>query len=168
MPTLTRIFKGHLFFAGMLTTLVCGMGLVYLGPHSAHAQHASGSDPILLVRDINDPPVHPFTSLIGNETGLPSSFTVPGHRLVIEFVTAGCSTPTGSTAPIQQIGFNATTADGDTNDFFFVPVPTDPSLLFFAVSQSTRIYADPNTTVSFFGPTGSYVCALSISGYLRT
>jgi hypothetical protein len=96
-------------------------------------------------------------------------FVVPaGHRLVIEQVTAVTSlTPPGE---VVVPFFQVTTMVGGVLTDHFIPV-TPAVSQFFVGCQQVRLYADPETTVTFTALrntaiAGSGLTAGSISGYL--
>jgi hypothetical protein len=109
--------------------------------------------------------------------GLPDQFIAGSQGLVIEQVAGRCVT-TGSVALLELSLSSAVDGanwphtlqilNGVGN--FGAPVSGQA---FYVVSQQTKIYADPSSTVrlipSFSGPTGvSFLCALTLSGHTGT
>lgn len=130
------------------------------------------SDSPVLGRDVDEPARHPLqrgvqlASAAGQGTAT-AEFTVPANnRLVIEYVSARISLTEG-----HLHWFSVRTAAGDsTGTHFFAPmsIPNLPD--FYTISQQTRLYAGPGTTVTiearrtinFGADSGS----AGISGYL--
>ena len=137
-----------------------------------------GPDPIVDVRDVDNPARKPIQFRLANiNADDPTIFEVPlGARLVIEFVSA-----TGQTnefcVPLA-LSVN-TTADGVRQNHSFAPTRTVVGIgqhTAFAASQPTRLYGDPGTTVTVstvatFVQTGGdcvMTQSVSFSGYLVT
>ena len=100
------------------------------------------------------------------------TFIHPAKIVVIEFVSATCKT--NSTTRIYKLGIE-TTAAGVTATHNFVPTLlfSDKDTNYYAISQQTRIYSDPNVTIPI--RQGLYTtlpevidCSISISGYLSS
>jgi hypothetical protein len=106
----------------------------------------------------------------GNGTITIGSFTHPPKILVIEFVSGTCTT--NSVTKIAQLGFQ-TVAAGVSATHGFVPILlfSDGSTNHYAISQQTRIYADPNATIPVTRTVLTSLpevinCSIAISGYL--
>lgn len=98
------------------------------------------------------------------------SFSHPANILVIEFVSGTCQTNLAT--KIIKIGFR-TSAAGVLATHSFVPTLlfSTSSDHYYAVSQRTRIYADPNVSVNLQNEvltSGPEVinCSIVASGYL--
>jgi hypothetical protein len=112
----------------------------------------------LMVRDLDNPARQPFQVELDQTT---FAFSVPaGKRLVIEFVSARANSAPG----FSLLSINVvTTVGGVTLQHPFVPVfvgknGVDNS---YTVSQPTRLYADPGTTVDITLGSGTVI----LSGY---
>ncbi len=110
------------------------------------------------------------TDAMGNITF--GSFTNPSSAnvLVIEFVSGTCIT--NPVTKIVQLGFQ-TLAAGVSATHSLMPnlLFSDGSNNYYALSQQTRIYADPNTSIPLTrdvitGGPEVINCSLVISGYL--
>ena len=130
------------------------------------------SDSPVLARDVDEPARHPFQRGLvldfpAGQGTASAEFTVPANkRLVIEYVSARISLTEGNLH-----WFSVRTAAGDsTGTHFFAPmsIPNLPG--FYTISQQTRLYAGPGSTVTiearrtinFSADSGS----AGISGYL--
>lgn len=176
---------------GVVLTLLA-LGIVGTLIFEAPTQAASGN-PVVTVgnvplpsRDVDNPARRPFQTTLCRGYGsaelcgtTPHSYSVPNNsRLVIEFVSgtcppAGTSLPTGLnvTGALLQTVAGGTAA---THLFAVSPGLSIGGLNGVAVSQQTRIYADPGTTVTLsadvggLGVSGSMTCTLAISGHTVT
>lgn len=130
-----------------------------------------GGDP-LPMKDVDNPARQPFQRAIHEFT----PFIVPtGKRLVIEYVSADVGTSSTS-CDAFRCKLKTTVQGTDLVHFFFPElVSTSPSTAAsrqFALSQQTRIYADPNTEVTVNFERNGSPCVfgigtgLSISGHL--
>jgi hypothetical protein len=105
-----------------------------------------------------------FSMSDGEPLGL-YEFVVPaGHRLVIEQVTSFTQVPAGQAVWALKV---MTRVGGVLGDHF---IPATSAYIGFIGCQQVRLYADPETTVTFLafrtgsaGPAGTFG---SISGYL--
>jgi len=97
-------------------------------------------------------------------------FTVPaGKRLVIEFVTAQGTVPSGEFPEFKLVA----TVGGISAEHSLLtsPMSQSGSLVRFEASEVVRIYADPGTTVTFLvrrpnGAAGAANLGMTISGHL--
>ena len=97
-------------------------------------------DSPLAVRDVDNPARRPFHSVL--------PFTVPaGKRLVIEHYSARFLSDPGCRLSVDAL---RTSVNGASLLHFFTPTLTGSTTQRFStvVSQQTRLYADPGTTVS--------------------
>jgi hypothetical protein len=119
----------------------------------------------------------PFQATLGASFGVdlpaPSSFTVPAdRRLIIEYVSGNCEGSDDSSGA-SSIGLTARTGAAPVlHHLPFTPLPSPGSVeVQHTFAQSTRIYADAGTTVSFGGrlfrsAAGTVSCLAAVSGTL--
>jgi len=178
-------------FARPLAVII---GIVVLGsfasliPQNSAGPAAGGpsvtiANPLPLpVRQINDPVGEPFQVVLcssPNDTfcfsalGGVQAINVPANqRLVIEYITGFCLSPTAN--PLIQMGIG-TVAGGQRAVFVFpltASSPVGPSSSpdrFFWVDHSVRVYADPGTSVTpanFLSDRAQAFCRFTVSGQL--
>jgi hypothetical protein len=139
---------------------------------TSDVQVVNGSDTPVLGRDVDQPARQPFQrgvqlAFAAGQGTASAEFTVPANkRLVIEYVSARISLTEGNLH-----WFSVRTAAGDsTGTHFFAPMPIPNLPNIYTISQQTRLYASPGSTVmiearrtiNFDADSGS----AGISGYL--
>ena len=137
-------------------------------------QVVNGLESPVLGRDVDEPARQPFqrTALITFPAGQGTAtheFDVPAtSRLVIEYVSARLDTADS----ILHWFSVRTSAGSSTGTHFFGPIPTSGLPGRYTVSQQTRVYAHPGSTVTiearrlFNFATGESSGNVAISGYL--
>ena len=126
------------------------IGLAQDNIPQAHFRKSGPDHHVVDVRDVDNPARKPIQFRLANiNAGDPTIFDVPlGARLVIEFVSA-----TGATNEfcVPLALWVTTTADGVSQSHSFAPTRTVAGIgqrTNFVVSQQTRLYGDPGTTVT--------------------
>ncbi len=134
----------------------------------------------IFTRDVDSAVRHPIVRFVCSDVGTPGSncgsspnfFTVPGGaRLVIEQVDGTCTQYSGT----NVTGVGITTQTDTSIIEHSIPLPfhgNSSDALTLNFSQLTRIYAEPETTVSarltgsFVSPGSGAHCQVTVSGYL--
>src|SRR6266567_3823938 len=136
----------------------------------------------IFTRDVDSAVRHPIVRFVCSDVGTPGSncgsspnfFTVPsGARLVIEQVDSTCTQYSGTN--VTGVGIKIQADTPISGPEHSVPLPfhgNSSDALILNFSQLTRIYAEPETTVSarligsFVSPGSGAICQLTVSGYL--
>ena len=134
----------------------------------------------IFTRDVDSAVRHPIVRFVCSDIGTPGGncgsapnfFTVPGGaRLVIEQVDGTCIQYSGTNVTGVGIKIQADTSIVEHS----IPLPfhgNSSDALTLNFSQLTRIYAEPETTVSarltgsFVSPGSGAHCQVTVSGYL--
>jgi hypothetical protein len=131
------------------------------------------------VKDADNPGRHPFQASLCVPLGdvncsQPTSLSVaPGVRLVIEFVSAECLV-NGTAPTVLGIGLKTTVNEVSVQHYLssLNSVTSGASQARGTISQSTQLYADPETNVSpFLVPTPGWTngfCSMAVSGHTIT
>jgi len=127
----------------------------------------------VVVRDVDNPARQPFQASVspvavtaGNTAFVFMTQVPVGKRLVIEQVTSQGSVLSGAAVQMQIV---TDLGGGETSHaLVFTRQGTDGVSDYFAASQVTRLYADPNSpiTIQAQGINGGGTFSFSISGYL--
>jgi len=136
----------------------------------------------IFTRDVDSAVRHPIVRFVCSDVGTPGSncgsstnfFTVPsGARLVIEQVDGTCTQYSGTN--VTGVGIKIQADTPISGPEHSVPLPfhgNSSDALILNFSQLTRIYAEPETTVSarligsFVSPGSGAICQVTVSGYL--
>jgi len=111
--------------------------------------------------EANNQRLSPFQATYLSSINTPFTFQVPSEQvLVIEELSAACF------SSIVDVRLFAT-SNGSTAQYTFAPIAFSPT--YWISTQTTRIYADPGTTVTvgsggFVPPNAN--CVVSIAGHL--
>ncbi|MGH9794179.1 MAG: hypothetical protein ACRD5G_05355 [Candidatus Acidiferrales bacterium] len=133
-----------------------------------------GIDPanntVRLANSAGSPFQAPLEAAVGVPTTGSSSFAVPANkRVIIEFVSGFCRPVTATDSMRAEVGLFTTS--GGVSASHALPM-AQPFSFTQSFAESTKIYADPGTTVSFglgviAGPAPAFVsCSATISGLL--
>ena len=159
------------FSDGTLQTTAAVSGLSSVAHDSTLTGSGTQMSPLgiaapLLVRDPDNPARQPFVATLLSVNPNTSFFTVPsGKRLVIEYVSGQGTLPAGDKLLFVRLQVET---QGSIVLHRFLPVltGTEGNVDVFLVSQQTRLYADPGSTVILSGPPANVIFSVTVSGYL--
>ncbi|HWN99211.1 MAG TPA: hypothetical protein VNS63_08075, partial [Blastocatellia bacterium] len=163
--------EGVKFSDGTLQTTAAVSGLSAVTHDSTLSGSGTQMSPLgiaspLVVRDLDNPALQPFVATLLSVNPNTSFFTVPsGKRLVIEYVSGQGTLPTGDKLLFVRLQINT---GGSTVFHRFLPVltGTEGNVDVFLVSQQTRLYAEPGSSVILSGPPANTIFSVTVSGYL--
>jgi hypothetical protein len=144
--------------AGALALLVL-LGHFYAKPLLAQVRAA-------LIQNVDEPARNPI-GFSDNNAGSEDFWKVPAaKRYVIEQYTAYCETPGSGQLTSASISLSTGGAHVSASTPAFVSYTISDGNIVWAASGTTRLYADPSTTITIDGIGTSILnCSFSMSGY---
>ena len=163
--------EGVKFSDGTLQTTAAVSGLTSVVHDSTLTGSGTQMSPLgipsqLMVRDSDNPARQPFVATLLSPNPNTFFFIVPnGKRLVIEYVSGEGSLPAGNKLLFARLQVET---QGSIVLHRFLPVltGTEGNVDVFLVSQQTRLYADPGSTVILSVLPANAIFSVTVSGYL--